>query len=147
MQIGTIDITKLRGVADKFAGLAKETTGVLIGNDRLQEAGEAQQDKATETLKALRDEAKAQAKEAKADSLAKANPDSRGGGVIAEGKGKIKQVVGRGLGDSSMTREGEDDEERGAAQRSATKDRVAAKAHEGKVKVAEKAQDAADDAS
>jgi uncharacterized protein YjbJ (UPF0337 family) len=142
MQIGTIDITKLRGVSDKFVGLAKETTGVLIGNDRLQEAGEAQQTKATETLKALRDEARAQAKESKADAIGQANPDSSGGGLIAEGKGKLKQAAGRVVGDSDLVKEGDADAERGAAQRSATKDRVTAKAHE----AADKAQDAADDA-
>jgi uncharacterized protein YjbJ (UPF0337 family) len=68
MNIGTIDLNKLRGVTDKGAGLTKELVGVLIGNDRLQEEGEAQQERAAEELKALRLEAKAQAKEAKADS-------------------------------------------------------------------------------
>jgi uncharacterized protein YjbJ (UPF0337 family) len=69
VQIGTVDINKLRGVGDKGVGLAKELVGTLIGNDALQEAGEAQQARATEELKALRAEAKAQAKEAKAASF------------------------------------------------------------------------------
>ncbi len=69
MNIGTIDLNKLRGVTDKGAGLTKEFVGVLVGSDRLQAEGEAQQDRATEELKALRAEAKAQAKEAKADGL------------------------------------------------------------------------------
>jgi uncharacterized protein YjbJ (UPF0337 family) len=60
MQIGRIDITKLRGVADKAIGLAKEFFGVLTGNDRLQDEGEAQQEKATAELKALRAELQAQ---------------------------------------------------------------------------------------
>lgn len=68
MQIGTIDLNKLRGVADKAIGLGKETVGTLIGNDRLAEAGEAQQERATEQLKALRKEAEAQKLEAKADA-------------------------------------------------------------------------------
>jgi uncharacterized protein YjbJ (UPF0337 family) len=68
-QIGQIDLNKLRGIADKFLGLQKELVGALIGNDRLQEEGEAQQERATEQLKALRAEAKAQAKEAKADAI------------------------------------------------------------------------------
>jgi uncharacterized protein YjbJ (UPF0337 family) len=147
MKIGTVDINKLRGIGDKFAGLARETTGVLIGNDSLQKAGEAQQEKATETLKALRDEAKAQSKESEADAIAKANPGSGGSGIFAEGKGKVKQAVGNAVGDSDMAKEGDADEERGAAQRSATKDRVTAKGHEAKAKAAGSAQEAADRAS
>ena len=68
MQIGTIDLNKLRGVADKAIGLGKETFGTLIGNERWAEAGEAQQERATEQLKALRKEAKAQKLEAEADA-------------------------------------------------------------------------------
>lgn len=69
MQIGTIDVNKLKGIGDKAMGLSKELMGTLTGNERMQEAGEAQQEKATETLRALRSEAKAQAKEAKAEVL------------------------------------------------------------------------------
>ena len=54
MRIGTIDLNKLRGVADKAVGLGKEALGTLLSNDRLAEAGEAQQDRAREQLKALR---------------------------------------------------------------------------------------------
>ncbi|MGK2950063.1 MAG: CsbD family protein [Acidimicrobiales bacterium] len=67
MQLRTIDLTKARGLGDKALGFGKELVGTLTGNDALQEAGEAQQEKATEELRALRAEAKAQAKEAKAD--------------------------------------------------------------------------------
>jgi uncharacterized protein YjbJ (UPF0337 family) len=67
MQIGTIDLNKLRGVADKAVGLGKETLGTLLGNDRLAESGEAQQDRAREQLNALRKETKAQRLEAEAD--------------------------------------------------------------------------------
>ena len=67
MQIGTMDLNKLRGVADKAVGLGKETLGTLLGNDRLAESGEAQQDRAREQLKALRKEAKAQKLEAEAE--------------------------------------------------------------------------------
>ena len=69
MQIGTIDVNKLKGIGDKAMGLSKELVGTITGNERMQEAGEAQQEKAAETLRALRSEAKAQAKEAKADVL------------------------------------------------------------------------------
>jgi hypothetical protein len=68
MQIGTIDLNKLRGVSDKFLGLSKESLGVIINNSRLQEEGEAQQEKATEKLKALRQEIEAERHDAKAAS-------------------------------------------------------------------------------
>jgi uncharacterized protein YjbJ (UPF0337 family) len=66
MQIGRLDINKLRGISDKAFGLGKEFAGVLIGNDRLQHEGEAQQERASESLKALRQEVKAQQKDARA---------------------------------------------------------------------------------
>ena len=66
MQIGTVDLNKLRGVADKAIGLGKELLGVLVGNDRLQDEGEAQQERASAELKALREELKAEQKDAKA---------------------------------------------------------------------------------
>ena len=69
MQIGTIDLNKLRGLSDKLFGLGKEFLGVILGNDRLQDEGEAQQERATAELKALREELKAQKKDAKADAL------------------------------------------------------------------------------
>jgi hypothetical protein len=69
MQMGTIDLQKLRGVGQKIFGLTKEFVGVVTNNDRLQREGDAQQDRASETLRALRKEAEAQAKEAKAQVL------------------------------------------------------------------------------
>ena len=69
MQIGNIDLNKLRGLGDKFVGLNKEVLGTILGNERLQQQGEAQQERAGEELKALRKEAEAQAKEAKADTF------------------------------------------------------------------------------
>ena len=69
MQIGTVDLNKLRGLSDKGIGLFKEAVGTLFGNDRLQREGEAQQERATEQLKALRKEIKAEQKEAKAEVL------------------------------------------------------------------------------
>lgn len=69
MQIGRIDVTKLRGIADKALGLGKELVGVLSGNDKLQAEGEAQQERATAELKALREELKAQKHDAKAEVM------------------------------------------------------------------------------
>lgn len=69
MNVGKIDTTQLRGVADKGIGLAKELAGTLLGNESLQRQGEAQQDRASEEMKALRKQIEAQAKESKADTL------------------------------------------------------------------------------
>jgi len=68
MQVGRVDVNKLRGVGDKAFGLTKEFVGVLVGNDELQQEGEAQQERATEELKALRKEMDAQRKEAVAEA-------------------------------------------------------------------------------
>jgi uncharacterized protein YjbJ (UPF0337 family) len=64
MQVGRVDVNKLRALGDKALGLAKEFAGVLVGNDKLQEEGEAQQERASAELKALRKEIEAQRKEA-----------------------------------------------------------------------------------
>jgi uncharacterized protein YjbJ (UPF0337 family) len=66
MQIGPVDINKLRGIGDKFLGLNKELIGTVVGNERLEREGEAQQDRAAEQLRALRKEVEAEGKEAKA---------------------------------------------------------------------------------
>ena len=71
MQIGTIDLRKLRFVFDKSSGLTKELLGVLIGNNRLQEEGEHQQERATEEARALRKEVEAQKHQARADAYDK----------------------------------------------------------------------------
>ncbi len=67
MQVGRIDVNKLRGVTDKALGLGKEFVGVLVGNEKWQEEGEAQQERATQELKALRKELEAQRKESVAE--------------------------------------------------------------------------------
>jgi len=69
VNVGKIDLTQLRGVADKGAGLAKELAGTLLGNTSLQREGEAQQERASEELKALRKQAEAQAKQTSADTF------------------------------------------------------------------------------
>jgi uncharacterized protein YjbJ (UPF0337 family) len=69
MRIGNLELDHVRGLGDKFVGLGKELAGTVIGNDRLQEAGEAQQARGTESLKALKKQAKAQAKESKAETF------------------------------------------------------------------------------
>jgi len=69
MRIGNLELDHVLALGDKFVGLGKELAGTVAGNDRLQEAGEAQQARGTESLKALRKQAKAQVKEAKAESF------------------------------------------------------------------------------
>ena len=71
MKVGTVDLNKLRFVIDKASGLAKELVGVLVGSNRLQEAGESQQQRATEEAKAFRSELEAEKQEAKAESYEK----------------------------------------------------------------------------
>ena len=68
-QIGSIDLNKLRGLSDKFVGLQKEIFGTLLGNEKLQDEGRAQQERASEELKSLSLETKAAAKDAKAEVL------------------------------------------------------------------------------
>jgi uncharacterized protein YjbJ (UPF0337 family) len=69
MRIGNVELDHLRGFGDKVAGLAKEVVGTVIGNERIQDAGEAQQARGSESIKALRKQAKAQAKEAKTETF------------------------------------------------------------------------------
>ena len=69
MRIGNVELDHLRGFEDKVAGLTKEVVGTVIGNDRLQEAGDAQQARGSQSIKALRKQTKAQAKEAKAETF------------------------------------------------------------------------------
>ena len=71
MRLGSIDLSKLRSLGDKAAGLSTELVGAVTGNDALQDAGQAQQDKASERLRAMRAEVKAEEKDAKADALEK----------------------------------------------------------------------------
>ena len=69
MRIGRIDVNKFQGFGEKVIGLNKEFIGAVIGNEKLEQEGEAQQAKATEKLKALRQEVKAQGHETKAEAL------------------------------------------------------------------------------
>ncbi|MHB8671654.1 MAG: CsbD family protein [Acidimicrobiales bacterium] len=68
LKIGSVDLHHARGFAAKATGLAKEIVGTVSGNDRLVKEGEAQQARATEELKALRQEAEAEIKDAKAQA-------------------------------------------------------------------------------
>lgn len=66
MNIPRISPRNATGLVDKVIGLNREIVGHLFSKDGLIEAGEAQQDKGTEKLKALREQAKADVHAAKA---------------------------------------------------------------------------------
>jgi uncharacterized protein YjbJ (UPF0337 family) len=68
MRIPRVDVKDATGLYDKLVGLGKEITGELFDEQRLIEAGEAQQAKGTEKLKAIREQAKADGHKAKATS-------------------------------------------------------------------------------
>jgi hypothetical protein len=69
MRIPRIDPKDATGLLDKVVGLGKEIAGEVFDEQRWIEAGEAQQQKGTEKLKAIRKEAKADEHKAKAASL------------------------------------------------------------------------------
>ena len=71
MQVGTVDLNKLRGISDKAVGLGKESIGVLLGNENWQKEGQAQQDRATAEMKALKKELQAEKEDLKAKAAEK----------------------------------------------------------------------------
>jgi uncharacterized protein YjbJ (UPF0337 family) len=69
MRIPRIDPKDATGLYDKVVGLGKEIVGEVFDERRLIEAGEAQQAKGTEKLKAIREQTKADAHQAKARAM------------------------------------------------------------------------------
>ena len=69
MRIPRVDPKDATGLIDKVVGLSKEITGAIFDRKSLIEAGEAQQAKGTEKLKAIREQAKADAHKTKAQAL------------------------------------------------------------------------------
>ena len=69
MRIPRIDPKDATGLFDKVVGLGKEVFGEVFDEQRLIEAGEAQQAKGTEKLKAIREQAKADGHKAKAKAF------------------------------------------------------------------------------
>jgi uncharacterized protein YjbJ (UPF0337 family) len=66
MQIPRIDPKNAAGLADKVIGLGKEIVGTVTGQDRLSKAGQVQQDKGTERIKAIRAQVEAEAHQTQA---------------------------------------------------------------------------------
>jgi uncharacterized protein YjbJ (UPF0337 family) len=66
MRIPRIDPKNALGLFDKVIGLGKEIVGSVVGNDRVARAGQVQQEKGTERLKAVQAQLQSEAHEAKA---------------------------------------------------------------------------------
>jgi len=66
MQIPRVDPRNLAGLMDKVVGLGKEIAGTVLDRERLTKAGQVQQDKGTERLKAVQSEMEAKTHQAKA---------------------------------------------------------------------------------
>ncbi len=66
MQIPRIDPRNVSGLIDKAVGLGKEVAGTLTGQDRLRRAGQVQQEKGTERLKAVQAQLRADSHDAQA---------------------------------------------------------------------------------
>ena len=77
MQIPRVDPKNALGLADKVVGLGKEIIGTFTNQDRLRKAGQVQQDKGTERIKAVKAEASAQAHKAKAASATSAQKSAQ----------------------------------------------------------------------
>lgn len=68
MRIPHVSPKNATGLFDKVIGLGKEIYGEVFNSEDLRRAGELQQSKGSEKLKALREETKADAYKAKAKS-------------------------------------------------------------------------------
>lgn len=161
MRIGAVDPQNARGLVDKIVGLVRETTGTLLGNDSLIRAGEAQQEKGTERLRALRAQTEAQGQEAKADALrtrSSANSNRSTGttgergvqgghssisAVADSATGAVKQAAGSVINNDRLQEEGRTQKEAGQADGRAVKNRGEAAAHEAKASVADAKERAA----
>jgi uncharacterized protein YjbJ (UPF0337 family) len=77
MQIPRVDPKNLLGLGDKIVGLGKEIIGSLTNQDRLKKAGQVQQEKATERLKAVQSQVEADAHATKAASAGQAQKSAQ----------------------------------------------------------------------
>ena len=77
LQIPRIDPKNAAGLLDKVVGLGKEIAGTVSNNDRLRKAGQVQQDKGTERLKAVKAEFEAKSHQAKAASAESAQKSAQ----------------------------------------------------------------------
>jgi len=77
VQIPRIDPKNALGLVDKIVGLGKELLGTVTNQDRLTKAGQVQQEKATERIKALRAQVEADTHEAKAGAASRAQKSAQ----------------------------------------------------------------------
>jgi microcystin-dependent protein len=72
MQIPRVDPKNAAGLVDKLVGLGKEIAGTVLDREQLKKAGQVQQEKGTERLKAVESELDAKSHQAKAASAEQA---------------------------------------------------------------------------
>ena len=77
MQIPRIDPKNAIGLFDKVIGLGKEVLGTVANQDRLKKAGQIQQDKGTERIKAVQSQLEAEGHKAKAAAADRAQTSAQ----------------------------------------------------------------------
>lgn len=77
MQIPRIDPKNALGLVDKVVGLGKEILGTLTNQDRLTKAGQIQQEKGTERIKAVKAALSADAHQTKAAAAGRAQKSAQ----------------------------------------------------------------------
>lgn len=77
MNIPRIDVKNAAGLFDKVIGLGKEILGSVTGRERLTRAGQAQQDKGTERIKAIQSELRADKHQVKAAAAERAQKSAQ----------------------------------------------------------------------
>ena len=77
MQIPRIDPKNAAGLVDKVVGLGKEIVGTVTNRDNLTKAGQVQQEKGAERLKAVKAELEAESHQAKAASAQSAQKSAQ----------------------------------------------------------------------
>lgn len=77
MQIPRIDPKNMVGLVDKTVGLGKEILGSLTNRDRLTKAGQVQQEKGSERIKAVRAQVEADAHRTKASAAGRSEQSAQ----------------------------------------------------------------------
>lgn len=77
MHIPRIDPENAAGLIDKIVGLGKEILGSITSQERLTKAGQVQQEKGTERIKAVKAELAADAHETKAAAAGRAQKSAQ----------------------------------------------------------------------
>jgi hypothetical protein len=77
MQIPRIDPKNAFGLFDKVIGLGKEIAGTVVNQDRLKKAGQVQQEKGAERIKAVQSQFEAQGHQTKAAAAGRAQKSAQ----------------------------------------------------------------------